>query len=116
MLQTCHVHLSRDYLFTTLARLGLNFANVMHLGVRLSWAADFAGFKARHPYVYHARLKACVRMGERRVALDFSTHVNTLSGLLAGDLNPHATQHWLARRLGGASCTMPSGNCWSRPR
>lgn len=82
VLQTCHVHLSRDYLFTTLARLGLNFANVMHLGVRLKWAADFHGFKARQPYVYHARLKSCVRQGERRVALDFETQVSTVSGHL----------------------------------
>lgn len=80
VLQTCHVHLSRDYLFTTLARLGLNFANVMHLGVRLGWEADFHGYKARQPYVFHARLKACVRMGERRVALDFETEITTLSG------------------------------------
>lgn len=68
---TYYARISRDYLFQVLTDLGVNFANIMHLGVDTELLHTPFRFLPNQTYHYSGRLNNIALLGKGRAVLDF---------------------------------------------
>ncbi|MFW7378471.1 MAG: MaoC family dehydratase [Oligoflexus sp.] len=96
-----YARLSRDYLFHVLTDLGVNFANIMQLGVDTRiYQADFR-FRPNQTYHYSASLRNVAPLHRGRAVLDFLCQIHDKNGALVLE---HSDKMFL-KNLRESDCT-----------